>query len=328
MRTRPIRLTAGAVIATALVAGAVACGNSSAGTGRSGSATKTESITVAIPPVISGAAVFVAQAEGYFAKKHLSVSVKLLNGGAAIVPAMEGGSVQVGETNVLSVIQGAAHNIDEPCFSGAFTDPSSGHYLSLVASAKAGVHSAAQLAGKTVAVNATAGVNQLLVDAYLSSHHVNPTSVRYISLQFPDMPAALSSGRVAAAVTSEPFTSEALGQGGNLLAGSPLQYIPGTPTYACWNAQASWLASHKIEAAEFASAIAEADAYIVAQPAGFRRIAASHLSTTAQKLSAVSMPSFTSSLTSADITAWEKAARQYHLLTGTPSASSVLDLAH
>jgi NitT/TauT family transport system substrate-binding protein len=321
------RLGAAAAAVTALVACVAACSSSassgSPAAGSTGASGQVASITVGVPPVISAADIYVAQAEGYFAKNHLSVSVKSLNGGAAIVPAMEGGSVQIGESNVLSVIQGAAKGIDEPCFSGANTDPSSGHYLSLVG--KAGVTSAKSLAGKTIAVNATNGVNQLLADAFLASQGVSPGSVSFISLQFPDMPAALSSGRVAAAVTSEPFTTISLGQGASLLTGTPLSYVAGAPTYSCWNASASWLSSHKQEAADFAAAMTEADSYITAHPAQFRSIAGTRLAIKGSVLQAMTLPVFTDKLTTADITAWEKAAEQYHMVSSAPAAASVLE---
>lgn len=310
-----------------LTGAAVLCGTAACGGGGGGGNSGAQSLTVAIPPVVSGADLYVAQQEGYFGKQHLNVTIRTMNGGSAIVPAMEGGSVQVGESNVLSIIQGAARGIKEPCFTGANTDPPSGHYLSLVAGAKSGVARPAGLAGKTVAVNATSGINQLLAEAYLSSHGVSPGSVHFIGLQFPDMPSALSSGRVAAAMTSEPFTTIALGQGGRLLTGTPLSSIPGAPTYSCWNAPASWLASHKKEAAGFAAAMKQADAFITAHPARFRSIAAGHLRTSSRILNKMTLPVFTAKLTAADITAWEKAAARYHLLTGSPPVSSVLQRA-
>jgi NitT/TauT family transport system substrate-binding protein len=236
---------------------------------------------------------------------------------------MEGGSVQIGESNVLSVIQSAARGIDEPCFDGANTDPSSGHYLSLVG--KSGVTSAQDLTGKTIAVNATNGVNQLLTDAYLASQGVDPAKVSFISLQFPDMPAALSSGRVAAAMTSEPFTTISLGQGGKLLSATPLRYVAGEPTYSCWNAQGSWLSSDKKEATEFVTAMAETDSYIDAHPAEFRTIASKHLTINAAALKTMTLPVFTGELTASGIASWEKAARQFHLLEGTPTAGHVLE---
>ena len=322
MRRGTARLCAGAAAIAVLTVCAACSGSAgnSQGTAASGG---TGSLVVGIPPVISGADVYVAQDEGFFAKNHLSVSVKTLNGGSAIVPAMEGGSVQIGESNVLSVIQGAARGIGEPCFAGANTDPPSGHYLSLVG--KSGVTSAKDLAGTTIAVNATDGVNQLLTEAFLVSQGVDPSSVSFVSLQFPDMPTALSSGRVAAAMTSEPFTTISLGQGGTLLDATPLGQVTGAPTYSCWNAEASWLSSHKQEAAEFATAMAETDSYISSHPAQFRAIASKHLTISASVLKTMTLPVFTGVLTMSGIDSWEKAAEKYHILDSAPAAASVLE---
>lgn len=317
-RTGRRRRIAAAGMAAAVAIAVAACGGSSSGGGNG-------KLTVGIPPVISGADVYVAQQQGYFAAHHLKVAVKSLNGGAAIVPALESGAVQVGETNVVSVIQGAAHGISEPCFAGANTDPKGGAYLSLVAGPKSGAHSAADLKGKTVAVNAVDGVNQLLVSAYLTAHGVHPSSVHFIALQYPDMPGALTAGRVDAAVTSEPFTTISRGRGGVLLAGTPLQYVHGAPTYSCWNASASWLSSHKKQAREFAAAMDQADAWINAHPAAFRKLAAAHLTMTPAILSKITLPVFTGALSAGDITNWESAAKQYGLITAAPAMTKVLE---
>ncbi|HEX3792798.1 MAG TPA: ABC transporter substrate-binding protein [Pseudonocardiaceae bacterium] len=307
-------LAVGGICALALAA----CGSSASSAGGD------QSVTVAIPPVVSGVDVYVAQEQGFFSRHHLTVSVKVLNGGAAIVPAMESGAVDIGETNVVSVIQGASHNIAEPCFTGANTDPSTGAYLSLVTSKGSGVTTAAGLRGRTVAVNATNGVNQLLVQAYLDAHGVSPTSVHFISLQYADMPQALNSNRVAAAVTSEPFTTISVGNGNHLLTGNPLQSVPGTPTYSCWNASAKWLSDNHTAAADYAAAMSDTDAWIAANPAKFRTIAAKHLTIAPATLAKITLPVFTAELSQQDITAWETVAHKYGLIPSSPKNSDVL----
>lgn len=316
-RTGRWRRIAVGCTAAAVAVGVTACGGSSSAGGNG-------ALTIGIPPVISGADVYVAQERGYFAAHHLKVTVKSLNGGAAIVPAMESGTVQIGETNVVSVIQGASHGINEPCFAGANTDPKSGAYLSLVAGPKSGAHSAAGLKGKTVAVNAVDGVNQLLVSAYLAANGVKPSSVHFIALQYPDMPGALTAGRVDAAVTSEPFTTISRGRGGVLLAPTPLQYVSGAPTYSCWNASASWLKSHSSQAREFAAAMDQADAWITAHPAAFRKLASAHVKMSPAILSKITLPVFTGALSTGDVTSWESAAKQYGLINAAPTMTKVL----
>jgi NitT/TauT family transport system substrate-binding protein len=312
----PRRVTAG-LAASALLPALVACGGSSGGTGGT-------SITVAIPPAVSGIDVYAAQAQGYFTQHHLKVKVKTVNGGSAIVPALASGAVQIGESNVLSVIQGASRGVKEPCIAGANTDPPSGHYLSLLAGPRSGVRGPADLSGKTVAVNATSGINELLTDTYLAAHGVNPGSVHFIGLQFPDMPGALKAGRVAAAMTTEPFTTIAMGQGGTLLTGTPLASVPGTPTYSCWNASRSWVSAHRAVAADFVAAMRQTDAYIAAHPAEFRALVGKHLKVSPQAQSSMTLPVFTDKLTGEDVTAWENAARKYALIDSVPAPGEVL----
>ncbi|GAA4519072.1 hypothetical protein GCM10023191_094170 [Actinoallomurus oryzae] len=182
----------------------------------------------------------------------------------------------------------------------------------------------ADLSGKTIAANATSGVNELLTDTYLSAHGVSPTSVHFIGLQFPDMPAALKAGRVAAAMTTEPFTTIAMGQGGTILTGTPLASVPGTPTYSCWNASKSWVSSHKTVAADFVAAMRQTDTYISTHPDEFRTIVGKHLKVSPQARSAMTLPLFTDKLTPGDITAWENVARKYGLLKSVPAPDEVL----
>lgn len=314
-RSRAVRSPArlcGMAACGALLASVAACGGSDSGDARS--------VTVAIPPAVSGIDVYAAQEQGFFRKHHLEVDVRVLNGGSAIVPALEAGSVQIGESNVLSVIQGAARGVQEPCFSGSNTDPRSGHYLSLVAAPGAGP----ALRGKTVAVNATSGINELLTDAYLTKHGIPPSAVHTIGMQFPDMPASLSGGRVAAAMTTEPFTSLALARGAKLLEGTPLDAVPGRPTYSCWNAERSWLTKNRPVAADFAAAMHETDAYIAAHPGAFRKLAGEHLKIAPKVQASMTLPVFTDALAPADITAWQTAAKKYGLLTRVPPQADVL----
>lgn len=321
MTTRPAsrRCRAGLVfLAAALPAAALLAACSSSAT--SSSASGTQSLTVAITPVVATADFYVAQSDGYFAKNHLSVTVKTLNGGASIVPALEAGAVQIGQSNVLSVIEGASHGISEPCFTGAASNVS----LILMAGPKSGVTSLSQLAGKTVAVNATSGVNQLITEAYLAAHHVNPASVNFIAVPFPDMPSALSSNRVAAELTSPPFSIISAGQGAKVLASNPEQAVSGATTFSCWQASASWLSSHKAIAADFATAMREADAWSSSHPAQFRTFVQHPLKLSPGITSALPMPVWTREISAKDTQEWETLAKQYSIPAGTPPTSAVV----
>lgn len=297
-----------------------ACGSGSGGSSGASGGSGTQSVTVAITPVVATADFYVAQSKGYFTKHHLSVTQKTLNGGASIVPALQGGAVQIGQSNVLSVIQGASHGIKEPCFAGGAINVNT----VLMAGPKSGVTSVRQLPGKTVAVNATNGINQLVVEAYLASQHVNPSSVHYMALPFPDMPAALSSNRVAAELTSTPFSTISAGQGAKVLASNPQHAVAGNTTFSCWQASASWLSSNKKTAADFAAAIHEADVWSSSHQAQFRTLVENKLKMSPHVASTMQMPVWTSEISAKDIHKWETLAKPYHMVITTPPTSEVL----
>jgi NitT/TauT family transport system substrate-binding protein len=244
-----------------------ACGGGS-GNGEA-SQPSTGTITVGIPPVTDIANLYVAQSKGFFTSRGLTVKITFLNGGAALIPAMEAGSVDVGQSNLVSVLQAEQQNLGIKCFAGGWRSPKAPQ-LSLVVSARyaSSVVAPAGLAGKTVAVNALNNSNELVTDKYLKANGVDPASVHFVGLPYPNMPAALSSGRVAAAIIDEPFTTiVTTTQGSKILAAEPDQAIAAHALYACWVAPSSWLSTHRPLAAKFVAAINEANSYIAAHPA-------------------------------------------------------------
>ena len=77
--------------------------------------------------------------------------------------------------------------------------------FTILALPKSGIKGPAGLAGKTIAVNLTNNIQTLLTNAELKANGVNPASVRYVVVPFPNMAAALRAGQVDAISVVEPF---------------------------------------------------------------------------------------------------------------------------
>ena len=309
-----------------------ACGSSASSGGSAGgggaSASGSQSLTVGIPPVVEIGDLYTADSMGFFAKQGITIHIDKLNGGAALVPALESGSVQIGQSNIVSVLQAQQQNIGMKCFAAGYRSPSasSGDELSLVVSGKdtSSVTSPSGLAGKTIAVNSLDNSNQLVADAYLAGHGVNPSSVHFVALAYPDMPTALSSGRVAAAITDEPFTTIVKTQGAKVLAAQPDSAITANPVYACWVAPESWLSSHKQVAAKFVAALKQADSYMAAHPGYLASILPKYTTVSASLAKQVTLPDFTTTLTAADVQPWAQAAARYGMTRSVVSPSSTI----
>jgi NitT/TauT family transport system substrate-binding protein len=66
-----------------------------------------------------------------------------------------------------------------------------------------------QLRGKTIAVNATGGLSQMLTETWLALYGITGSQVRWAVYPFPAMPRALAAHQVTAAFMVEPYLSEA-----------------------------------------------------------------------------------------------------------------------
>jgi NitT/TauT family transport system substrate-binding protein len=306
-----------------LVAAGVAVGIGVMAVGGGGvaqAAASTTTITVGIPPAVTSGALYVGLQEGFFKQHHLNVKLDVLNGGAATVPALQSGAIQIAQSNVLSEAQAAVAGLTVPCFAGAFQAEG---LEGLIGDASKGITSAKSLAGKTIAINALDGVNQVAVDAYLAENHVNYRSVHYVSLGFPDMPAALSAGHVDAAVPVEPFRALMLQSGGKLLEADVVSPIKGNPLFSCWNASGSWLSSHAQVAKEFLAAVSQGNSWIASHTTGFQKVMEKDLKVPASVAAKVQLPKFTNAMSDNDVTEWEQAAIKFGILSKTVPVNKV-----
>jgi NitT/TauT family transport system substrate-binding protein len=103
------------------------------------------------------------------------------------------------------------------------------------------VKTAADLAGKTIALPQLGGAAELTVRELARQNGVDQGSLKFAQLNFPDMPPALRAGRIDAAYLSEPFLAQikgqtkirALGSGATAIAPElPLAAVVTTEAYA------------------------------------------------------------------------------------------------
>jgi NitT/TauT family transport system substrate-binding protein len=319
-RNRRLAL-AGAVAIIPAAALLAACGGSKGTADHSAAG----NLVVGIPPVTDMANLYVADSKGFFASRGLTIKITKLNGGAALVPAMEAGSVDIGQSNIVSALQAQQQNLGIKCFAGGWRSPVKPQ-LSLVVSAKytSSIRAPASLAGKTIAVQSLNNSNQLLTEEYLKAHGVNPASAHFIAIPYPEMPAALSAGRVAAAITDEPFTTIVTSQGSKILAAEPDQAIAPNVLYACWVGPSDWLSSHRQLAAKFVAALDQADSYMAAHPAYARSILPKYTTVSAELAGKVTLPEFTTQITAADVLPWARAAAEQKMTKSLIAPSSII----
>ncbi len=171
-------------------------------------------------PQAQFAGYFAAIDQGFFEEEGLDVTLELAQGGAAIVPAVMSGDYQFGFSNVTSLLLASQEDLPLKLVApGNLTTGKPGEdFAAVVAAPASGIESAADLAGKTVAVNTLNNIGDTTVRKVVDDAGGDPSAVEFVEMAFPDMPAAVTEGQVDAAWIVEPHLTRALQAGAEAVA--------------------------------------------------------------------------------------------------------------
>jgi NitT/TauT family transport system substrate-binding protein len=191
-------------IAASLVA---ACGKSGGDQAPAEDKNQVTKLKIGYIPIGIYAYLWQARDAGYFKAQNLDVELVPMAGGGEIIPALQSGSLQFGISDALGVLN--ARNGSIPAtyvtfnFSQASDDP-----VHAVMTNDPNVKSPADLAGKTVATNLSFNTDWTMMREWLRKNGVDPKSVKFQEMPFPDMLGALRNKTIAAAGVTEPFYTQ------------------------------------------------------------------------------------------------------------------------
>ncbi len=196
----PVALAVTAALATAC--------SSAPGTPASSSGVELHNLTIAVVPAADSAGVYIAQQDGLFAAEGLHVKIEPAISSATVIGQQLAGKFDVTGGNYVSYIAANAeqHADFEILDAGSIMQP---HVQWLMISPGSTIRTVSQLRGKTIALNVTGGIAQLLVSALLNANMLSASDVHFAKINFPDMAAALKQHKVAAAFMPEPFATGA-----------------------------------------------------------------------------------------------------------------------
>lgn len=206
MTNRPMRSVALLVAVAAL---GLAAGCSGSGSAAAPPSVEKPDLNVAVVPALDSAGFFVALREGLFKAQGLTIHFIPAISSDTVISAQVKGQYDITAGNYVSYIQAeqdgqakldifAEGSVMGPGAQGIYTMPGSN------------IKSLAELEGKTVAINAPNNVLYLLAASVLAEHGIPAKKVHFVTTySFPQMPAALRSGAIDAAVLPEPFASTA-----------------------------------------------------------------------------------------------------------------------
>jgi NitT/TauT family transport system substrate-binding protein len=220
-----------------------------------GRAQGSATLRIATLPIESSAEVFYAKDMGFFAKAGIDAQVQTMQSSAAMAAAATGGAIDVGFSPVDTLATIHVKDVPIVAIAPANEYISGSHNAGLVLAANSSVRDAKDLDGKTIAASTLRSLAETAPRAWIDQHGGDSSSVKFVEMPFPAMPAALDAGRVDAAWVAEPFLSAAAKNGRVLEYG--FDAIAKRFLIGAWFSTLQWANAHHDLVARFASAMHE-----------------------------------------------------------------------
>ncbi|MGY1621875.1 ABC transporter substrate-binding protein [Geodermatophilus sp. SYSU D00965] len=325
--TRAAGLRAGTALAAALLL-VTGCsgddGGSDAGGGSEGG-TGTTTVALGIIPIIDVAPVYLGQEQGFFEEQGIELDLSAGQGGAAIVPGVASGSIDIGFGNNLSLVVAASSGLPVQVIGSAVDstgDPEADPFT--IVTADPAITRPADLAGKRVATNTINAIGDSVVSASVRADGGDPSSIQFVELPFPNMAAALQAGDVDAAWLVEPFVTLAEQQGVRVLT-TPLNDFTDVQIEVSTYFTSAQFASENADVVErFTTAMNESLTYAQENPDAVRAILPTYLDISPELAAQVRLPEWNTEVSEDTFEVFTDLAETQGLLDGEVDLDSLL----
>jgi NitT/TauT family transport system substrate-binding protein len=196
-----------------------------------------------------------AQPSGSFKKYGIDAQITPSNGGAAIIAAVAGGSLDVGFSNIVSAADAIERGIPVMMLAPAVVSDDKSNDIVLVKARGSKLKTGADLNGKTVAVTTVSGTTQLCAASWVDKNGGDSKTLRFVEIPTSATAAAVKQGRVDAAMLAEPSLTR--GKDDIELLGRACGAIAPQWLSAVFVASKAWVTANPAVARRFVAAIVE-----------------------------------------------------------------------
>jgi NitT/TauT family transport system substrate-binding protein len=225
MKSKAFKAAAAAVVLLSLAA----CGEGSV-SGANGLEADESGLTtlkIGFVPAASAGALQLGMEKGIFEKHGFKLELTQGTGGAALLPAVTAGSLDVALGHPISVLTAQDKGLEMKIVAGYGYSPEdrpdSNGVVTLQGS---GIETPLDLAGKTVSVNTINGPGDLTIKETISKKGGNPDDTKFTEMPFQDAQAQLERGNADAIWLSEPFLTNAINAGHHLVTSPYAEAVP------------------------------------------------------------------------------------------------------
>ena len=163
-----------------------------------------ETVRFGTIPIDPASEVFYAQDMGFFERAGVTADIAPFSSGGAVAAAIAGGSIDIGNIDLVSIAAAHARGIPFVVLAPAGVYTRAAETYVLLVKQNSPIHTARDLAGKTIAVNGLKNINQIPTEAWIDNNGGDSKRSKFIELPFPAMIPALEDDRLDAIAATEP----------------------------------------------------------------------------------------------------------------------------
>ncbi|QEV99081.1 PhnD/SsuA/transferrin family substrate-binding protein [Microbacterium caowuchunii] len=191
----------------------------------------THKVSVGVLPTAMLAIMQAIEDEGIFAEHGLEIETQTAQGGAAALPALSSGSLDIAIGNPVSVILAQEQGLDVG-FTGGFgySLPEGEDVVAVIAPADSPITSVKDLTGATVAVNTLKGHAEVTIREATELAGGDGSAINMVEVGFPDVGGQLAAGNVEAAFVVQPFLASLTAEGNKVISYPFQDSLPGQMT--------------------------------------------------------------------------------------------------
>jgi NitT/TauT family transport system substrate-binding protein len=256
---------------------AVGCSGGGASSSAAPGGLEKTDLRVAADPAVDSAGLYIAQQRGLFAAEGLRVTIVPAVSGKTTINKQLAGAFDVTSGNYVSYIlanadpqaAGLSKAADFRVLAPGSIMEENGQDIMVPPGSH--IKTVSELAHKTVAVDVTDNIGQLLVSSVLSDNAVAASTVKFVPIQFQDMSHALQDHQVDAAWESQPYITEAEENVGAIPLADSNQGTTENLPISGYMVTSSWLKKYPNTAAAFRRALVKAQTIAAKDPAAVQQ---------------------------------------------------------
>jgi NitT/TauT family transport system substrate-binding protein len=195
-------------------------------------------------PIDLGAQPYYATDLGMFKRGGLDADVQTANYGTQVASAVAGGSIDIGQSNIMSLCAAYERGLPFALIAGAGLYSSTKPTSMMIVLKTSPLQTAKDLNGKTVAVNGLKSITQISVEAWADDNGGDSTQIKFVEMPFVEMEPALATGRIDAALLADPDATTALAVGRSRPFAKCFDAIAKQFLIGGWFAKTDWIAAN------------------------------------------------------------------------------------